>query len=483
MGGLGWSAVMAIGQIIGIEGYGSFIRAGLTGSRLKIGSAQASSIFPRQLDNLGQLLSSHGTNLRSLQASRNAVDQIRSELTKLRAAIGTAREQIRGFADRPDLRAIVRNLEQTVEKATFGQRDIYETRPVYETRDVYATRDIYETRPVYEDHDIYATNVSGTRDLSSFGGYANAGISNGSTFTVQVANGPITTIKFKDSKHIEVTVNGSTQSIAFNDKNGEWRSGLVSALNSIANLSAEIASDGSLEMHTANAESVTITPPADPNKNPLSSLGLSAGTTDASVVGTEQVQVGTEEVVVGQEEYVAGTEQVQVGTEDVKVGTEQAQTGTIQVSQGARAIVVGFDRVGRARVDVGENIRNLVAAANTLISGHGVDAARGLVEGLSALLGNSDFAAALTAGDANAIDSATRQIDELLQTAKILDAQMSTSARESGVTGSLALGAALLSAGLQNATVNSFGLARHRVDALYKSSADIAAGGRLSFWS
>ena len=96
----------------------------------------------------------------------------------------------------------------------YAARDVYATRNVYGTRDLYSTQDVYETRQVIEQREIRATTVTGTRDLSSYRSSLAAGIVHGQSFGVQVGNGLVTTVKFKDSTHIEVTNNGYTESIA-----------------------------------------------------------------------------------------------------------------------------------------------------------------------------------------------------------------------------------------------------------------------------
>jgi hypothetical protein len=375
----------------------------------------------------------------ALSSSREQIDQIASALTKVRNALQAIRERVGFVPGRADLQAIVTDFEQTADRAIYG------------------TQDIYETHPVYEEEEIRATIVNGTRDLSSFNSLGAAGITGaGHYFTVRVGSGSVATIEFEDSKHIEVTIDGSTQSFAFDDKNGEWRAGLVNALNSVANLSAEITADGTLRLETANAESLTINGASNPNKDPLAAVGLVTGTTGSTVVGTEQVQVGTEEV---------------------KIGTEQVRVGTIQFSLASRPITVGYDRVDRAPAEVTEPVKSLARAVATLLSGVSPNAARGFAANVTELLGSDDFKAAVNTTDVGVLDRVIERINDTLSNAERLRAPIS--ARESATT-QVDVSSMLLSASLNAFSATGPGQGGNSP---YRRSSNNLAGARISFWT
>ena len=295
------------------------------------------------------------------------------------------------------------------------------------------------------------------------------------------------------------------------------------ALNSIANLSASITANGKLNLQTSNAQSLTVAEVAG-NGSPLAELGLTAGTTQASVVGTQQVQVGTEEVVVsqeqyvtgqeqyvtgqeqsvsGQEQYVAGTHQVQVGTEEVVVGTEQVQTGTSEVSLGSRSLLVGFDRVQSsaaadptASAAFRDSLQSLVSAVGALASSPGgamsPSVASGLVgdaqtfaANLSALLKSADFDSLGDASDPGARDRVIEKLNDALSQAKALGAKVAASSNHLDLAGQLraSLNATLLGQGQQSLTSDPVGLARRAADGLRGSAFGITSSHRMSVWS
>lgn len=233
--------------------------------------------------------------------------------------------------------------ERTVEEDVYEKRDIVRVDPVYEDRavtemqdvyeqrDVTETRNVYETRAVYEDRAIEATRVTGTRQLSTFTSPSQANIDIGADFSVKVGNGALAVVKFELGSRIAVTAGGTTQRYSYTSAAGSFSGALVSALDGVADLSASLTADGKLFLETSNAQSLTITDVAngllDFSRSPLASLGLTAGTTNASVVGHEQVQTGTEQVLVGTETVSFGTEQVLVGQQTVVTGHEQVQVG------------------------------------------------------------------------------------------------------------------------------------------------------------
>jgi hypothetical protein len=468
-------------------------------ARPRLAAAPASSDPARQggpssalTQSLDRLFDALGGSLNTLNARRDAVAEIKSQLSALRTALQSAGRQ--GLSSGPAaLRELAGNIELSVERAFYGPHDVFETRPVYETRDIIATRDVYETQPIYEQRDILATTVTGTRDLSGFSRISNASIDNGTDFSIRVGSDALATVKFSSSTRIALTVSGTTTNFNFASNNGEWRTGLLNALNSIANLSAQYTANGRLQLQTSDAQSLTIADGA--NGSPLASLGLTAGTTQASVVGTEQVQVGTEDVVVGQEQYVAGQEQVEVGAEQVKVGTEQAQTGTVEFSAGTRAIAVGFDRVAdarsRARVDdIRASIEELASAANALTSSPrpGVaagraDGARVLAETLSALLQSSDFTALASGADEGALDRVMDALNDALSRASELDSQLADQSAQLADAGQTDLAALLFNSGLQATPGDPGGLARLTAAMLIGSRSGLIGASRVSFWS
>lgn len=293
--------------------------------------------------------------------SRRLLQQVRTDLDELRVTLQGAHDETVQRQTVEKWRPVFETREKfvdrdiTEQRSVFEERDVFETRNVYETRDVYETRNIYETRPVYEQQPIYETNVTGTRDLSGYSSVVAAGIDVGADLAVKVGNDSTATVKFTSASQISVTVDGTTTNFTFALTGGDWRNGLLSALSSISGLTADYTSDGKLHLKTSAAQSLTISDlangPLDFSGSPLGQLGLTAGTTQASVVGYNQVQVGTEQVVVGTEQVLVGTEQVLTGTEQVKIGTEQSLVGTenvlietIRESVGTEEVLVGLER-------------------------------------------------------------------------------------------------------------------------------------------
>jgi hypothetical protein len=458
---------------------------------------------PRQGSALGQsldrLFNTLGDRLGALHARRDALAEIKSQLIELRSSLQSAGRQ--GLSSGPAvLREIVEDIELSVERAVYGTRDVFETRPVYEMHDIMATRDVYETRPVYEQRDILATIVTGTRDLSGFSSISAAGIDIGADLSIQVGSDALATIKFSSSSKIALTISGATTNFNFSSNNGSWRTGLLDALNSIANLSAQYTADGRLQLQTSDAQSLALADVPngflDFSGSPLPKLGLTAGTTQASVVGTEQVEVGTEEVVVGQEQYVAGQEQVEVGTEQVKVGTEQAQTGTIELPAGTRSVTVGFDRVkdarGAARVeDIEMRIKELAGAVDALASSArssmpagSADGAQMLAADLAALLQSPDFAALARGGnDDGALDRLLSALDDASSDADMLETQLIDESAKLADAGQADLAALLLNSGLQFSPGEPSSLARLTAAMLIGSPNGLIGAGRMSIWS
>lgn len=258
------------------------------------------------------------------------------------------------------------------ERGIFEDRAIMETREIFEDRDVTETRDVYETQAVYEDRDIVATRVAGNRSLSGFASTSQAGIDWGADFSVKVGDGPTAVLQFDTSSRVSLTVNGKTTRFNVAD-HGSLGGAVAAALDSVAGLSASLGPDGKLKLETDNARSLAIAEVAngllDFSGSPLAKLGLAAGTTHASVVGTQQVQTGTQEVVVGTETVVVGSQRVLVGTEEVQIGTEQIRIGTEQVQVGTERIQIGTETVviGSERVQTGT--RTSVVGKETVVTG------------------------------------------------------------------------------------------------------------------
>jgi hypothetical protein len=397
----------------------------------------------------------------SLHVQRHLLGRVETGLSNLRNILQATREQVSANLGRSDLRAIIKDLEQTVEQST------------------YTTQDVYETRPVYEQREIRATNVYGTRDLSGYSSISSAGISNGSDFSIQVGGGSVAIIEFKNSTKITLTVDGATRTFSFSSSGGAWRTGLLNALNGIADLSAELTPDGRLHLQTADAQSLTI---ADVNGglldlsgSPLASLGLSAGTTESSVVGYEEVEVGSEQV---------------------KVGSERIGTGTRQVSLGTVALVVGFDRVQEsgANSELHASLRDLIGAVSALTSAAGAssiatavpgtDSVRALAADLAALLTSTDFTALANTADPGALDSMIEWIEGALSRAGALGKEIVANSAHLAAAAQSNLAAMLIDSGLQvSTTADPVGLARQTGDSLRGMSFGLIRNYRLSFWS
>ena len=460
---------MTISPIGSVFGYGSFNRSWPLYSREQFGGGTASSIFANRLNlhrsmmsnGLDGLFGALGTNLNLANAQQDALDQIKASLTRLRSILQSTRDQVAANPSRVDLRALTREIEQTVEQVT------------------YTSQDVYETRPVYEQREIRATDVYGTRDLSIYSSIGSAGIDNGADFSIQVGSGSVATIQFKNATKITVTVDGVTQTFSSGSNDGTWRTGLVNALNSVANLSAEIAANGTLHLQTANAESVTITNVPngllDLSGNPLPSLGLPEGTTESTVVGYEEVQVGTEEV---------------------KVSTEQIATGTTQVSLGTLSLVVGFERIQGAGAsgadELRTSVRNLVAATTLLVSAAAAGpastttrtgGAHAFAADLRAFLTSSDFKALADTSDPQVFDRVIGRIDDALDRAEALGKQITASSAELAAVSQASLAAMLMNFGVSSTATDPIGLARQAADGLRATPFGITRGHQLSLWT
>jgi hypothetical protein len=257
-----------------------------------------------------------------------------------------------------------REVERT--RPVFEQRPIEELRPVLAWRDIveeqeiYETRDIVETRPIFEERAIMEARVEATKSLSGMSRPSDAGILSGASMTVEVEGSGTASITFGTNR-VTVDQDGVTTEFRFQPNNGSFKSALVEALDSLDGLQASYTEDERLALATSDGRSLSL---GDGLVGLLSPLGLQAGTTQASevgteqveigsqdvVVGTEQVLVGTQQVVIGSEQYVAGHEMVVIGTEQVQVGLESYfETETVEVhgegaAEGLHGEIVGLER-------------------------------------------------------------------------------------------------------------------------------------------
>lgn len=205
---------------------------------------------------------------------------------------------------------------------------VYELVARHRSQDVFADKDIVKTQAIYDDQAVLKTELEGVRDLSDFDKVFEAGIKKGSKFSVTVGSDPTAVLKFKNSKTITVTVNGSTEEFSFNSKDGSFRAGLTAALSSISGLSASYAEDGKLSLSVNSGQVLEL---ADVSKSPLGKLGLTEGTTNPEVIGYQQVKVGEQQVVVGSETMKVGTEQVVDGYDRELIGLERSNKATLDM--------------------------------------------------------------------------------------------------------------------------------------------------------
>jgi hypothetical protein len=315
------------------------------------------------------------------QVTRTEAVYANRDVTEQRDTYET--RDIREDRDIFDTRDVYEDRDLFETRDVYEAQDVYEMRDVYVARDVTATRSLYETRSVFAEHQIRETRVEGDRDLRLYNTLSQAGIDVGSDFSVRVGNGPAATFRFATTQRLDVTISGATQRFDFTSASGSMRNAIVGALDSLSGLSASISPDGRLVFVTDDAQQLVIAEVAngllDFSGSPLDNLGLRAGTTQARVIGTEQVVVGTEQVEIGQETIVVGTENVLAGQESVRVGSqmvvtgqesvrvgsERVQTGQEQIRVGGETVVTGQERIrtgsetvvtGSERVKVGERI-------------------------------------------------------------------------------------------------------------------------------
>lgn len=284
----------------------------------------------------------------------------------------TVTEAVYESRDITQERAVFEDRAIMEERGIFEDRAIMETREIFEDRDITETRNVYETQAVHEDQDVLGTEVAGDRTLSGFANLSQAGIDLGADLSVKVGNGATAVLRFDTSSRVSLTVDGKTTRFNFSE-HGSLGGAVAAALDSVCGLSASLGSDGKLKLETDGAQSLTIADVAngllDFSRSPLAKLGLSAGTMQASVIGTERVQTGTQEVLVAAETVVVGSERVLVGTEEVQTGTERVRTGTEQVQVGWERIQTGTETVviGSERVQTGT--RTSVIGKEAVVTG------------------------------------------------------------------------------------------------------------------
>ncbi|HEV7254770.1 MAG TPA: hypothetical protein VGN97_16930 [Mesorhizobium sp.] len=242
---------------------------------------------------------------------------------------------------RYETRAVTENRDVLREEAVEEVRDVYATRDVVEERTRFVSRDITETRDVFETRDVIAARVEGTKSLSETTSTLTAGISKGSGFSIQTADGGQVEVKFDSATSLTVKVGKETTKINFGALDGSFKQALVDGLNASGAVSASWSAEGKLVLSDASAMTIK----SVGGSSALNALGITAGTTNPSVVGTEQVKVGTQQVKVGTEQVADGTEQVVVGTESYVTGTERVIVGTRQVKIGTEQVVTGTERV------------------------------------------------------------------------------------------------------------------------------------------
>jgi len=264
------------------------------------------------------------------------IESIASQLLQQSRAHRTefgAGQNSRGVTS-PIVTLVTQRASSNVEQSNFGRNPAfrpsfelvarYKTEDVLAQKDVIETQEIYEMRPVFEEQAILETRIEGSRDLSGFNSLSEAGIKTGARFSVTVDDGPRAKIKFVNATTISVKVNGSVEEFTFGSNDGSFRTGLLDALNSLGGITASYTTDGRLSLEASDGATLTI---ADIRKAPLAKLGLTEGTTNAEVIGYQQVQIGTEQVKLGEQPVVVGTQTVKVGTRQVLEGYDRKLTG------------------------------------------------------------------------------------------------------------------------------------------------------------
>ena len=168
---------------------------------------------------------------------------------------------------------------------------------------------------------------------------------------------------------------------------------------------------------------------------------------------------------------VADVEQTQDKPTFVTIDGAVVQDGTITVSLGPRSLIVGYQRVNRAPLEVGDALGSLASTVATLVATVGADATGGLAADVSALLRSADFTTALNRPDAAAIDTAIGRIDATL--AKAAGSRFFLGARASSAA-QVDLGGLLLAAANPTSPAG---------DSPYRSNASGATGGQVSSWA
>lgn len=175
----------------------------------------------------------------------------------------------------------------------------------------------------------------------------------------------------------------------------------------------------------------------------------------------------------------ADIEQTQDKPTYVTINGAVVQNGTITVSLGPRPLIVGYERVNRTPLEVGDALRSLVSTVAALVATVSADGTGGLAADISALLRSADFTTALNRPDAAAIDTAIGQIDATL--AKAEGSRFFINARAASAA-QVDLGGLLLGAATQ-AGFDSSGAAGSAGDSPYSSNAGSVTGGQVSSWA
>jgi hypothetical protein len=102
----------------------------------------------------------------------------------------------------------------------------------------------------------------------------------------------------------------------------------------------------------------------------------------------------------------------------VTIAGEPVQNGTVTVSQGAKQVVVGYERVNRSEIDIGEAVKVLIRATANVSAAAGINDSTVFIGDISAVLRSSELQGAVTRPDKASLDGALQQINGLLAKAE-----------------------------------------------------------------
>jgi hypothetical protein len=190
--------------------------------------------------------------------------------------------------------------------------------PKYRTQIFYRTEPVKTLMPVYEGREAPKSIAQGTQPLTGFDDAAAAGIVEGASFQVQVADAAPATISFGADRTITVKVGSAESKHVYGEDEGAFAATLVRALDNLSGLQATLDDDGQLRLETEKSTSLTLTESA---YNPMGFLGLTGGRIELNGTGIEQVQVGTKLVQ-------TGTKQVEISREYIRDGETEVVSGT-----------------------------------------------------------------------------------------------------------------------------------------------------------